>query len=102
MSTPVPNLGQCGRVVDEEQELICPGEAVTEVLVRTKFTLAVVRLCVKCTADHRKFYNEINARRPRRRRNERNHPTPTERPSNSTPGSNSDQSRPTLQYSGVR
>lgn len=86
------SLGQCGRIVDEASELVCGKPAVAEVLVRTKWSLAVVQLCVEDAEAHREFYKQLNARTGRRRRWRNQKPggyesesTPALR-SNSTPG----------------
>lgn len=91
------HLGQCGRIVDEATELVCGKPAVAEVLVRTKWSLAVVQLCEEDRVDHLKFYQDLNARTGRRRRWRNQRPggyqsesTPALRP-NSTPGRRSDE-----------
>lgn len=95
--TEVNNLGQCGRIVDETNEIVCGNPAVAEVLVRTKFTLGVMRLCQKDFDQHRAFYEELNRRTGRRRRwrNQRREGFDTSTPAalrpNSTPGRDSDQ-----------
>lgn len=90
------SLGQCGRIVDETSELVCGKPAVAEVLVRTKWSLAVVQLCMEDAEEHREFYKQLNARTGRRRRwrnqnqgEYKSESTPALRP-NSTPGRRSD------------
>lgn len=104
MSTPSPNLGACGRVLNEQTEEICNKPAVAEVLVRTKFGLMIVRLCQGDYAEHRAFYEELNKRFPKRKRNQRTYQpksTPANISPHSTPGSQNG-NRPALHQPGGR
>lgn len=65
------DLGRCGRVPDDRKpDEVCNGIAVVEVLVRSAFSLNVVRLCAPCEVEHHAFYAErASNHRPRRTAN---------------------------------
>jgi hypothetical protein len=59
-------IANCARIVDEVAEVLCDKPGHREVLVRNRFGLFAIALCVGCFADHRKFYAEQRSHPPRR------------------------------------
>lgn len=60
--------GYCFRIIDEKKEILCGKPAVSEKLVRNDFGLFCIALCVGCTREHTKFYEERRLRIRRARR----------------------------------
>lgn len=58
-----PTIGPCLRVVDEAQELICNQPGYKEVLVRNRFGLFVVAICVDCARLHDEYYRRVRSNR---------------------------------------
>lgn len=67
MVTEEPPIGPCLRVVDEGQEQICNNPGFKEILVRNRFGLFAVAICLDCAKLHDEFYRRIRNNRVTRR-----------------------------------
>ena len=52
------DLGVCGRMLDEHEEVFCSRKATCEIIVKNIFGKFLVPLCTQCDNEHRKFYSE--------------------------------------------
>lgn len=64
----VDEANVCGRMINEDKEIFCGREAVTDIIVSNIFGKFLVPLCKDCDTKHREFYSNRRRARPHGKR----------------------------------